>query len=148
MSVEADIFNVLKANLKSQLSWVKKVYVDELIVNIDSVYGADIPLLQIFWDKQSLQQPQRGKTQTQADFVIQMIDVSSNKRKTTQQMQFDQRDQVKEVIMGSMTDIKAENSAFIDFSYKGRVYDIHMIENGYLTEIFFTARFNESYGQC
>jgi hypothetical protein len=148
MTVEADIFSVLETNLKNNLSWVKNVNVDTPIVEIDQIQNSDLPLVQLFWDGPSQQQPQRGLTYTQAPFIIQNINKPTSNQSFTQATMSEYRVQIKDVVMASILDVKAENQMFVDFSYTGRTYDIHSVQPIYLTELNFIARFNETYGQC
>jgi hypothetical protein len=147
-SIEEDIFTGLKTAFASDLSWVKKINVDDPILEMDQLQNNQFPYIQIIWDKPSTQQPLRGLTETTASFLVQVFDKATSKSKVTQFDMFEHREDVKNSTMGAMTSIKALNQKFYQFSYQGRLYDIHSFPGVFLTEVYFDAKYNETYGDC
>ena len=130
-TVEELIFTGIKSQLETDLAWVNTVEIENPIINIGDLGHHVLPLVQVWWDGDSLQEQNNSYTITKAPFMIEVIDRSDF----------------------NLASIKAITSlpgvsSFQQFSYLGRNYDIHMAQDFFIAQLSFQAWFQEFYGQC
>ena len=146
MTIESDIFTNLKSILETDLTWVKQVESETPYVAVSDLVNNQIPLVQFYWDKPSVQQQQRGLTTTTAPLVIEIIAKDTKLNDMTQTKLFQYRDDVLTAI-GSNVNLSTV-PGFIQFAYTGRTYDVHTMQDWFVARLNFNALFQESFGAC
>ena len=145
-TVEELIFTGIKSQLETDLAWVNTVEIENPIINIGDLGHHVLPLVQVWWDGDSLQEQNNSYTITKAPFMIEVIDRSDFNREINQFSLFQYRVDILASIK-AITSLPGVSS-FQQFSYVGRNYDIHMAQDFFIAQLSFQAWFQEFYGQC
>lgn len=146
MTTEEQIFSGLKTQLTTDLTWAQVIETETPYVDIGDIGEHVLPLVQLWWDGPSLQEQNNAYTITKAPFMVEIIARSVYNQEVTQYDLFQYRVDV-------LTSVKSilslpGVSAFQQFSYLGRTYDIHMTQDFYIAQLSFSAWFQEDYGIC
>lgn len=145
-TTEELIFTGLKSQLETDLTWVTHVETENPIVDIGDIGHHILPLVQIWWDSDSLQDQNNSYTITKAPLMIEVIDRSDLNREINQFTLFQYRVDILAAVKSILS--LPGVSAFQQFSYLGRNYDIHMAQDFFIAQLSFQAWFQEFYGQC
>ena len=146
MTVEEQIFEGLKTQLTTDLTWMQAIETETPYVVLGDIGEHALPLVQIWWDGPSIQEQNNGYTITKAPFMVEIIARSVYNQEVTQYDLFQYRVDV----LASVKSILSLPgvSAFQQFSYLGRNYDIHTSHDFYIAQLSFQAWFQEFYGNC
>lgn len=143
---EEEIFTAIKSFLTSDLTWPRHIETENPFTDVSDLGNNEIPLVQVYWDKPSVQQQQRGLTTTTAPLIIEAVAKDTSINNMTQSKLFQYRVDILQAVSDNIS--LPGVPGFIHFAYTGRVYDIHTFQDWFIAKLSFNALFQETFGSC
>lgn len=142
--IDSQILDAFESQLK-ELSWVKKVSSEEIILGFSETEEAEVPLIQVYGLGQRMIH-ERGRLKVSWTIIVELVLRSSYSNVVNMRTLLDRRQDIEQKI-GSRVNLGVPS--VINVLYNGNSDDIRLVKPYYVTELEFQVEYYKPYtGQC